>query len=283
MSDFQQRLTQWLELMDLEEALYQKIKAIYLHYESLAGPDTDSRGLPPPGLPPAGGAHTSLAREMSLIYKLYYLRQKLHSFWLEDNLQALVRKHRPLWEFFTPTDFEQLVQVLLYFVEGTAYELTKSSHDRGIDLICESRVGYESGFNGISRRVVQCKLVRRSVSVADIRDFFGVVTANVAEGYFFTTGTLSPAGADFIHSANLSPYANRLHFIGGEKFQHLLGLSFEIAEIWDDYWCSSDEEEASEILQEVKEPTLRALQILRAPLPQKGSSPGQMSLFEDMP
>ncbi len=112
--------------------------------------------------------------------------------------------------------------------------LTPGSHDRGIDLF-HKQVFRSASTTAVVRTIVQCKLYRGAVSVADIRDFFGVMTAEIAEGYFFTTGQITSAGIQFIANANKSSYANSFRFVDRDRLDQLMGIGVSILELWQEF------------------------------------------------
>ena len=204
-----------------------------------------------------------------------YLEFKFGVLWLETMKEERVLRHfRPNWNYFNATDFELMVQCVLYFLEDKTYALTKASHDNGVDLQHQETICRSGSSIGVAKTVVQCKLYHNSVSVAEIRDFFGVITAQVATGYFFTTGTLTKSGSKFIESANRSSFANMFYFVGREDFRELVKLASIVVESWDDFeQCSKDEEK--EILLKIEAAQKRAASII---FRQPASSP-QLNLF----
>ena len=92
----------------------------------------------------------------------------------------------------SPREFEEAVRDMF---EGLGYRLslTKQSGDGGIDLD-----GHRLGLGG-GRVVVQCKRYSGAVSVAQVRDLFGVVSSdsNIEAGFLVTTGHFSSQTRDF--------------------------------------------------------------------------------------
>lgn len=170
--------------------------------------------------------------EMTL-YHFEYLYLKYQYFYFSDiNIEKIYRKYRPAYEMFNPYDFEHLVGTMLYLIEGCIYQTTKGSHDKGIDLVHETILYSETEAFGTMRNIVQCKLYRSTIPVVEIRDFFGVMTAEVAEGYFFTTGELTRSGNQFVDTARNSPWANKLHIVDNSKFKILLKYTSMISNCW---------------------------------------------------
>lgn len=219
------------------------------------------------------------ALSLYMSYGFNYLSEKFRCFWFdEEELEMIVRRNRPHYDLFSPDDFEMLTRFLLYLIEGRNYQMTQGSHDKGIDLAYEKKLDFVGG-SGVFRNVVQCKLYRGSVSVVDIRDFFGVLTARVAEGYFFTTGQLTNAGLQFINMANQSSYANKFYFVGKKQFIQLLDMGSAIVQLWDDYRKVADvdalEDEAVASLINIEMAQKQAIAIIRAPV----QATAQLTLF----
>lgn len=161
-----------------------------------------------------------------------WLHQKFLTLWHETHFNDFLSRNRPQYGLFTPTDFEELVQSIMYLVFGKYYEVTKGSHDEGVDLIITERFKDQySGMEISETSIVQCKLYRNPVPISEVRDFFGVMVSRTATGYFFTTSTLSnQAVAKFLPMANSSSMANRFHVISEEYLKQL----FYICEIMAD-------------------------------------------------
>lgn len=212
-----------------------------------------------------GGDENCLLLLMRCVFRR--LDQKFRAFWFDSEAaETLIRQIRPNWDYFTPLDFEVLVQSMLYLVENRAYLLTKGSYDRGIDLMYEESVFFGEEKAGVSRNVVQCKLYRGSVSVSEVRDFYGVLTANVAEGYLFTTGSLTKSGTDFITVANQSSYSNAYRIVEKNKFEVLLTVCRAIADLWDEYDALDTKSRSAKdkFSTKIKAPRHSALAIIQA-------------------
>jgi predicted helicase len=132
---------------------------------------------------------------------------------------------------FGPIDFETLVQAVLSLIEDKHYQRTPASKDGGVDLFFEEKMDLEDwDFSALIRTVVQCKLYRGYVSISDIRDFFGVMSAQTATGLFITTGKITSAAESFIGIANSSPHSNRFHGIAHSQWNRVLSLAERIYE-----------------------------------------------------
>jgi Restriction endonuclease len=93
-----------------------------------------------------------------------------------------------------PLEFERLVCDLL---RGMGYmaELTKASHDGGIDIEAINPQPVVGG-----KLIVQCKRYQGTVGAPAVRDLFGVVMANNAtKGILITTSAFSPDAIAFAH------------------------------------------------------------------------------------
>ncbi len=167
----------------------------------------------------------SFAEEECLVASYPYYAEKFQLLWHDtESAYQAIKQLRPKWDSFNFSDFEYLTRAILFLVERRTYNLTQRSYDKGVDLIFEKKVDFVNGGYGIERSIVQCKLYRGFIPVSDIRDFFGVITAHVADGFFFSTGKPTKAGLDFINSANSSPMANSYHFIGIDKIRKLIAV-----------------------------------------------------------
>lgn len=161
--------------------------------------------------------------ELEVVSASYFqwLIEKFDGFWFSGaEVEAHIQNTWSESTCFSPLDFELLVKHILFLVDGDRYLLTKKSHDEGVDLIFEEIV--DRNHSTYARKIVQCKLYRGYVPVSEIRDFFGVMTARVAEGLFITTGRLTSQALQFLPLANESPHANRLHVVAGEDFRRLI-------------------------------------------------------------
>lgn len=169
------------------------------------------------------------ALEDFMLVQYQYMRSKFDSFWYEDiNLENIVRDYAPSVNIFGALDFELLIQSLLYILQSKHYKITSISHDGGVDLKFREPFYFGSDVVGFGNYYAQCKLYRGNVPVSHVRDFFGVITNEAAEGYFFTTGVISSSGKRFIESANKSPYSNKLYFADKENLRLLFSMADEV-------------------------------------------------------
>ena len=154
-----------------------------------------------------------------------WLREKFSILWdKKAAFDDFLTRTRPQYGLFSPTDFEELIQAVMYLVFGKFYETTKGSHDEGIDLILtENFISHATDFSVTS--IVQCKLYRDPVPVSEVRDFFGVMVSRTATGYFFTTSALSnQAVAKFLPMANASSMGNKFHVVTDEHLWRLFDI-----------------------------------------------------------
>lgn len=154
-----------------------------------------------------------------------WLHEKFLALWYKKTaFDDFLTRTRPQYGLFSPTDFEELVQSVMYLLLGKYYETTKNSHDEGIDLIItEQFITHGAEFSATS--IVQCKLYRDPVPVSEVRDFFGVMVSRTATGYFFTTSLLSnQAVSKFLPMANASSMANKLHIVTKENIWQLFNI-----------------------------------------------------------
>lgn len=155
-----------------------------------------------------------------------WLHNKFLALWDEKTaFNDFLTRTRPQYGLFSPTDFEELVQSVMYLVFGKYYETTKSSHDEGIDLIITEKFISYGGTELSVTSIVQCKLYRDPVPVSEVRDFFGVMVSRTATGYFFTTSSLSnQAVSKFLPMANASSMANKLHIVTKENIRQIFNI-----------------------------------------------------------
>ena len=169
------------------------------------------------------------ALEDFMFVQYQYMRSKFDGLWFEDvNLERIVRSYIPSISVFGALDFELLIQSLLYVLQGKHYAITSASYDGGIDLGLRENFYFGDSAIGFATYYAQCKLYRGNVPVSHVRDFFGVITNEAAEGYFFTTGVISSSGRKFIGSANKSPYSNKLYFADKQNLKILFSMADEV-------------------------------------------------------
>ena len=128
-------------------------------------------------------------------------------------LEAEPEKNLSLLEIIkntTPRGFEHLCGRLLREYDFEAIEITKGSHDDGIDGIAILKL---NPFVNMSV-YFQCKKYDRTVPIAHIREFIGVLSTEkrgVDKGIFITTGTF-PTSAYKLEKSHTA-----LELIDGEK------------------------------------------------------------------
>lgn len=155
-----------------------------------------------------------------------WLSEKFKYFWFEElQTEEWVAKFLPDIAMFTPLDFERLVQSVLWMLQNKVYCETPVTGDGGIDLIL--RECLDPNWGAYSTTVVQCKLYRGFVPVSEIRDFFGVMSANTATGIFVTTGKLTNQAYSFLSLANASPHPNSLFCLERKEWSQILELATE--------------------------------------------------------
>lgn len=112
-----------------------------------------------------------------------------------QEIQATYAKEvRPsnLYEI-SPTEFEEAIRDLFHWWKGCLLHTTNASYDGGIDLD-----GYRR-YAPPMRVVVQCKRYEGTVSVGQVREFYGAVASegNIGESYMVTTGKFSDRATRF--------------------------------------------------------------------------------------
>lgn len=86
-----------------------------------------------------------------------------------------------IFDKITPKNFERLVGKIFERM-GYSVQITGSTGDEGIDLICTRRGEYE-------KIIVQCKRYKGKVGAPTIRDFYGALLhSKASKGYIVTTG-----------------------------------------------------------------------------------------------
>lgn len=179
-----------------------------------------------------------------------WLSEKFKCFWFtEPQTEELVARSLPEISMFTPLDFERLVQSVLLMLQDKVYRETPITGDGGIDLIL--RECLDPNWGAYSTTVVQCKLYRGFVPVSELRDFFGVMSANTATGIFVTTGKFTNQAYSFLPLANGSPHSNSLFFVERKEWSQILELATEchrlLTDISDDTESDSYQASLSEI------------------------------------
>lgn len=199
---------EYLELLDLQMQLTEEYKDIFL---SLIDGEESSTVI--------------------MCSQFQYLKKKFDALWSENPIfDEILIQHRPQYGLFTPTDFEELVQSIMFIVFGKYYETTQGSHDEGIDLIINENFDASFGMVAYSTRIVQCKLYRNPVPISEVRDFFGVMVSRAATGYFITTSLLSNQAIEkFIPLANSSVFSNKLYVVTKETIGKIIDICDDIA------------------------------------------------------
>jgi hypothetical protein len=160
-----------------------------------------------------------------------YLKHKFQALWYDEPIfDEILTQHRPQYGLFTPTDFEELIQSIMFIVFGKYYETTQGSHDEGIDLIINEEFATSGTLTAYSTRIVQCKLYRSPVPISEVRDFFGVMASRAATGYFITTSSLSNQAIEkFLPLANSSAFSNRFYVVTKDTLKKIIDLCDDIA------------------------------------------------------
>lgn len=213
--------------------------------------------------------------ELVAALNVCWLLEKFRGFWFKNaETERYVCENWSDLPCFSPFDFELFVRHLLLLIDGDSYLLTKKSHDEGIDLIFEETL--DINYGAYAKTIVQCKLYRGYIPVADIRDFFGVMTAHVARGLFITTGLLTSQANQFLPMANRSPHANRLHIVTSAELFNLFEIADEITRaIISGGECLDEEDSFDAWCEQVESLKQQARNILWSPLPPSA----QRSLF----
>jgi len=110
----------------------------------------------------------------------------------------------------SPEEFEYLVAELFYEM-GYDVELTKKTHDNGIDVIAKN--------NSVTKRemiLIQCKKHKQKITVKDIRELIGIIEIyNATKGIFCTAN-------DYTASARkLMKKSNRIELLNGREIVKL--------------------------------------------------------------
>ncbi len=208
------------------------------------------------------------ALESFMFSQYQYMRSKFNGLWYEDiNLERGIYRHVPSISMFGALDFEFLIQSLLYILQDKYYTLTSTSYDGGIDLEFRENFYFGNDIVGFGNYYAQCKLYRGNVPVAHIRDFFGVITNQAAEGYFFTTGIISSSGKKFIESANKSSYSNKLYFADKQTLKVLLEMADEVVAVTEalmeiDYTTGNGQETFDTLWKQIKRIKLKSKEVM---------------------
>lgn len=153
-----------------------------------------------------------------------WLSKKFELFWFENpEIEAYLRLKLSADAFFSPLEFEKLVQSVLLLTQDRLYRETPATGDGGIDLIHQECI--DPNWDAYATTLVQCKLYRGYVPVSEVRDFFGVISANTASGLFITTGKFTTQTRSFLPLANNSPHSNSLYALDGESWKMLLKIA----------------------------------------------------------
>lgn len=186
--------------------------------------------------------------EMEIQLNFEWLAEKYKKLWFENKeVEDYLRERLPEITFFSPVEFEWLVQGVLWFIEDRYYGTTPATNDGGIDLFHQESVSSDFSLDLIYKTVVQCKLYRGYVPVNEIRDFFGVMTSKVATGIFITTGKFTNQANIFIPEANNSPHSNKLYCLDKQQFEKILSVAQDIRSVFQEAVEQEDDLTAGQI------------------------------------
>lgn len=180
----------------------------------------------------------------SALLNFSWLSKKFELFWFEDpETEASLRLKLPVDAFFSPLEFEKLVQSVLLLTQDKIYRETPATGDGGIDLIYQECI--DQNWNAYITTLVQCKLYRGYVPISEVRDFFGVISANTASGLFITTGKFTTQARSFLPLANNSPYSNSLYALDGGSWKALMKIAKDCHSVIEGDAQTDDQVEAS--------------------------------------
>lgn len=99
-----------------------------------------------------------------------------------------------------PSEFEELVRELMYYLGYPNVKVTGKSHDGGIDVLSTRNTS-----NGVERVAAQCKHYRGNVGVHVARDFFGAISndKSIKQGFLVTTGEFTAECLQFCLSSGM--------------------------------------------------------------------------------
>ena len=164
--------------------------------------------------------------EFGILINFPWLREKFEFFWFKSReIEDKLRTKLPDEAFFSPLEFEKLVRSVLYLTQSKIYIETPKTRDGGIDLIYKECI--DQTWGAYETTLVQCKLYRGYVPISEVRDFFGVISANTASGLFVTTGKFTNQAYDFLPMANKSPHSNSICAIDGIVWDGLFKIAKE--------------------------------------------------------
>jgi len=210
----------------------------------------------------------------SALLNFPWLCKKFELFWLENQeSEDILGCNLGSDAFFSPVEFEKLVQSVLLITQDRFYRETPSTGDGGIDLIYEKCI--DPNWNAYATTLVQCKLYRGYVPVSDVRDFFGVISANTASGLFVTTGRFTNQARSFLPLANKSPHSNSLYALDGKGWSGLLAIAKECHLVME---YTTREEDTKGIQEQAKE-LERLRRVAKEFIHSRGVMVSQESLF----
>ncbi|MDO9317990.1 MAG: restriction endonuclease [Gammaproteobacteria bacterium] len=202
---------------------------------------------------------------LSMASKFLWLHEVFSALW-DKNIafEEVISKYRPQYGSFSPSMFEEIIQAAIFIVLGKYFDTTKGSHDEGIDLILSEEVETTIGIEYTATSIVQCKLYRNVVPVSELRDFFGVMVARAATGYFFTTASFTKQAVEkFMPLANSSSLANKLFVVADKEIYSILAVCNAIAsEVVDSYLSGHDAD-----IEEIEENRQRAKALMHSSIP----------------
>jgi restriction system protein len=108
----------------------------------------------------------------------------------------------------SPEEFECLVAELFSNI-GYDVELTKKTHDNGIDIIARN--------NNVTKKeliLIQCKKYKQKITVKDIRELIGIIEIyNATKGIFCTSSDYTIAAKKLIEKSNRIELLNGLEIV----------------------------------------------------------------------
>lgn len=212
--------------------------------------------------------------ESGALLNFPWLCEKFELFWFESReAEEILGRNFDSDVFFSPIEFERLVQSVLLLTQDRFYRETPATGDGGIDLIYKECI--DPNWDAYATTLVQCKLYRGYVPVSEVRDFFGVISANTASGLFVTTGKFTNQARSFLPLANRSPHSNSLYALDGQGWKGLLAIAKECHSVIDCATLDGDSKEIQEHAQELNELRRSAKYFIRS----QGVIASQENLF----
>ena len=127
------------------------------------------------------------------------------------------------WSRVSSTEFEELCQVILGYLEFRNIRRVGGPGDRGRDIVCDYPVTLKAGIAFNQKWIVQCKHTQKKPSVDVIeRELRRAAQHGPDDWLLMTSSSLSSATYDWLNNADQLNYSFRKHVLDGTELARIL-------------------------------------------------------------